>query len=69
MISNILIGFGITVCSFLMGCVSGALFVGDKLVKVDKIYEAETGNSFVKWVFDAQNAVRKHRIEEVYAAE
>ena len=52
-----------------MGCISGALLVTNSIIKVDKMYEAETGNSFVKWVFDTQNAVRKHRIDDVYAAE
>ena len=69
MISNILIGLGISLFGYLMGCISGALLVTNSIIKVDKMYEAETGNSFVKWVFDTQNAVRKHRIDDVYAAE
>ena len=69
MISNILIGLGIAVFGYFAGGISGALMVTNALVKVDKMYEAETGNSFVKWVFDTQNTVRKHRIDKVYAAE
>ena len=65
MISNILIGL----CSFIIGGVCGALMVTNALIKVDKMYKETTGNSFVKWVFDASATVKKHRIEEVYAAE
>lgn len=69
MISNILIGLGISLFGYLMGCISGAVWVVNGIIKVDKMYEAKTGNSFVKWMFDENANLKKHRIEELYAAE
>ena len=69
MISNILIGLGVCAACFLGGTLTSALVINNVLVKVDKMYEAATGNSFVKWVFDESANLKKHRIEELYAAE
>ena len=68
MISNILIGVGVCAACFLGGTLTGALVVTNALVKVDKMYETATGNSFVKWVFDESANLKKHRIERIYAA-
>lgn len=69
MISNILISFGIAGISYIIGGICGALYTTLIVMNADKMYKNETGNSFVKWVFDTSNTVKKHRVDVVYAAE
>ena len=69
MISNILIGAGLILGGFIIGSVTGAVGFCNMVIKVNKIYESETGNSFVKWVFDKSAKINKNRIDKVYAAE
>ena len=59
MLSEILIGVG----CFLLGGVIGSYWAVSMVVKVNKLYEAETGNNFVSWIFDKSNDVRKARVE------
>lgn len=69
MISNILIGLGIFACGLIGGFFTGSLMTTNMITKVDKLYEKETGNSFVKWMFDKSANIKKHRIDTLYAAE
>ena len=69
MISNILIGLGIFACGLVGGFFTGSLLVANAVIKVDKMYEKETGNSFVKWVFNKDAEIKEHRVDIIYAAE
>ena len=69
MVSNILIGLSTFIAGFMFGGMGGMLMVASAITKVDRMYKDQTGNSFVEWIFDAQTELRKHRIEELYAAE
>jgi hypothetical protein len=57
MLSEILIGVG----CFLLGSVIGSYWAVNMVIKVNRLYEAETGNNFVSWIFDKGNDVRKAR--------
>ena len=69
MISNILIGLGIFACGLIGGIITGSLLIGNMIIKVDAMYKKETGNSFVKWVFNKDAEMKEHRVDIVYAAE
>lgn len=69
MINTILMSCGIALLSGIIGSVLGSTWVCNMLIKVDKMYEETTGHSFVKWIFDTQNELRKNRVAKVYAAE
>lgn len=62
MITNILIGVG---CFILGGAIS-ALSISRMLMKVNALYNRETGNDFVTWVFNRSNKVRTDKYKEDY---
>ena len=62
MVTNILIGIG----CFILGGVISALSISKMLMKVNAIYNRETGNDFITWVFNRSNKVRTDRYKKDY---